>query len=95
MLRASALRLLQRTPIVGKRAPSPTHSPSKLATAVASLSVKPSRQLRARSSAASDVEVEGSATAMASDPKLVAMRAAMKAAGVDAFLVPSQDPHFS
>jgi Xaa-Pro aminopeptidase len=32
---------------------------------------------------------------MASDPKLVAMRAAMKAAGVDAFLVPSQDPHFS
>ena len=95
MLRASALRLLQRTPIVGKRAPSPTHSPSQLATAVASLRVKPSRQLRARSSAASDVEVEGSATAMASDPKLVAMRAAMKAAGVDAFLVPSQDPHFS
>lgn len=96
MLRASALRLLQRTPIVGKRAPSPTHSPSQLATAVASLRVKPSRQLRARSSAASDVEVEGSTTtAMASDPKLVAMRAAMKAAGVDAFLVPSQDPHFS
>ena len=95
MLRASALRLLQRTPIVGKRAPSPTHSPSQLATAVASLRVKPSRQLRARSSAASDVEVEGSTTAMASDPKLVAMRAAMKTAGVDAFLVPSQDPHFS
>ena len=29
------------------------------------------------------------------DPKLVALRAEMKAAGIDAFVVPSQDPHFS
>ena len=94
MLRASALRLLQRTPIVGKRAPQPTQTPSQLATAVASLRVRPGT-VRARSSAASDVKVEGSETKMAPDPKLVAMRAAMKAAGVDAFIVPSQDPHFS
>ncbi len=94
MLRASALRLLQRTPIVGKRAPQPTQTPSQLATAVASLRVRPGT-VRARSSAASDVKVEDSETKMAPDPKLVAMRAAMKAAGVDAFIVPSQDPHFS
>lgn len=29
------------------------------------------------------------------DPKLAALRQAMKVAGVDAFLIPSQDPHFS
>ena len=35
------------------------------------------------------------AGAAGADAKLIALRAAMKNAGVDAFLVPSQDPHFS
>jgi hypothetical protein len=49
-----------------------------------------------RSSAvSSDAEVQKKQAAGVVDAKLVALRAEMKAAGIDAFVVPSQDPHFS
>lgn len=50
---------------------------------------------KAVSSEAAEVEMKQATSGGSPDPKLVALRAEMKAAGIDAFVVPSQDPHFS
>ena len=77
------------------------HRSRQLSSALASLRVSPvsspvsqARTVIRRSSSSSAETVVDMPPA-APDSKLASLRAAMKAAGVDAFLVPSQDPHFS